>query len=245
MDKPSNYDVILSEFLGTFILSTAISFSSVYTDSQSGNLFAIFAGFFMAITITREISGGHINPGVTLTILLSTEDFESKKKKSRQAVFYVLAQLLGGFVSPILCYLLYNKNMFELSINPSSNSLKALLIEIIGSFIFYTTILIQGDPNAKLNTQEKTLSTLTIGFGLLAGIAASCNISGGGLNPALALGFQLSRSIIFMDIGNLNYTWLYIVGPFIASYLSSLFYHSIQNSFDSEKYGKSHEITQN
>ena len=223
MDKPSNYDVILSEFLGTFILSTAISFSSVYTDSQSGNLFAIFAGFFMAITITREISGGHINPGVTLTILLSTEDF----------------------VSPILCYLLYNKNMFELSINPSSNSLKALLIEIIGSFIFYTTILIQGDPNAKLNTQEKTLSTLTIGFGLLAGIAASCNISGGGLNPALALGFQLSRSIIFMDIGNLNYTWLYIVGPFIASYLSSLFYHSIQNSFDSEKYGKSHEITQN
>ena len=135
--------------------------------------------------------------------------------------------------------------MFELSINPSSNSLKALLIEIIGSFIFYTTILIQGDPNAKLNTQEKTLSTLTIGFGLLAGIAASCNISGGGLNPALALGFQLSRSIIFMDIGNLNYTWLYIVGPFIASYLSSLFYHSIQNSFDSEKYGKSHEITQN
>lgn len=224
MDKPSNLEIFLSETLGTLILSSAISFSASYSVGQQGNLFGIFAGFFLAVTVTREISGGHLNPGVTLTVLLSSEG-ESRKKILSNSLNYILAQLLGGLIGPLLCFFLYNQHLFQLTVNMKSNFLSAFLVEIIGSFIFYTAILIQG--GAKLNPNEKTLSTLTIALGLLAGIAVSCNISGGGLNPALAIGFQLSRCLILGSFSELKYLWLYIIGPLIGSYLSSTFYHIV------------------
>jgi glycerol uptake facilitator-like aquaporin len=232
MDKPSHLEIFLSESIGTFILASAINFSASYYSGQAGNLFAIFAGFFLAVTVTREISGGHINPGVSLTVLLSSEE-EARKKNIHNILYYILAQLLGAFTAPILSYLLYNQNMFKLDISNSSTSFNAFLIEIIGSIIFYTAILIQGGQ--KFGDNEKTLSTLTVAFGLLAGIAVSCNISGGGLNPAIAIGFQLSRCIVMGDLSELSHTWLYVFGPLIASYLSSSLYHYIYNHQRSDK----------
>lgn len=51
----------LAEFLGTFILLTAILLT--------GNPLFIAAGFLAAITITGGISGGHINPAVSLAMV--------------------------------------------------------------------------------------------------------------------------------------------------------------------------------
>jgi glycerol uptake facilitator-like aquaporin len=237
MEKPSDFNIFLSETLGTFILSCAISFSASYSVGQQGNIFAIFAGFFLAVTVTREISGGHLNPGVTLTFILSA-DSHHRRKLIHQSFYYILGQLLGALLAPTLCNLLYNENMFKLEVNMKSNSLSAFLVEIVGSIIFYTAILIQ--CGAKLNPNEKTFSTLTIALGLLAGIAVSGNISGGGLNPAIAIGFQLSRAILYGSFLELRYSWLYILGPLIASYISAILYQSIyenkqENTFKDNK----------
>ena len=60
---------VFAEFLGTFILAASIEFMTEYDqDVQSNLVIAILAGFFIAITLTREISGGHINPAVTFTV---------------------------------------------------------------------------------------------------------------------------------------------------------------------------------
>lgn len=52
---------MISEFVGTFILVLAIL--------VSGQPMYIAAAFFAAITIAGGVSGGHLNPAVSLTML--------------------------------------------------------------------------------------------------------------------------------------------------------------------------------
>ena len=71
---------VLMEFIGTFILSAGINFSTLYKNtgngliSQEGQPILLFLAFFSAITITRSISGGHINPAVTIAFYFSKQE---------------------------------------------------------------------------------------------------------------------------------------------------------------------------
>jgi aquaporin Z len=69
----------LSEFLGTAILLSSIAFS--------GQTLVIVVAFALAIYVTGPISGGHINPAVTLWAYLSN------KIRAGQAIHHVLGQL--------------------------------------------------------------------------------------------------------------------------------------------------------
>ena len=87
---------VLMEFIGTFILSAGINFSTLYKNtgngliSQEGQPILLFLAFFSAITITRSISGGHINPAVTIAFYFSKQ--EEKSNETSMAIFYFLDQ---------------------------------------------------------------------------------------------------------------------------------------------------------
>ncbi len=71
-----------SEFFGTALLLSAIAFS--------GQTMVIVITFLIAVYITGPISGGHMNPAVTLWAYLSNKIGYSR------AVMHVLAQLLAA-----------------------------------------------------------------------------------------------------------------------------------------------------
>ena len=80
--------IFAGEFIGTFILVSAILFS--------GNPFVITAAFLAAISIVGSLSGGHINPVVTIVSFL-------KGSVTMTSVpIYFVAQLMGGLLAYFL-----------------------------------------------------------------------------------------------------------------------------------------------
>jgi glycerol uptake facilitator-like aquaporin len=75
----------LAEFLGTLFF--------VYIILATGNPLAIGAALALAILVTKDISGGHINPAVTITMA------SAGKLNVNEILPYVLAQVFGGLVA--------------------------------------------------------------------------------------------------------------------------------------------------
>lgn len=85
---------ILSELLGTFILVSIILI--VTSDKQYNNYHTSFAiGFALAVAIilTGHISGGHLNPVVSLVMFLNN------KIKMSKFIQYVIGQSIGGVLA--------------------------------------------------------------------------------------------------------------------------------------------------
>jgi glycerol uptake facilitator-like aquaporin len=75
----------LAEFLGTGFF--------VYVILATGSPLAIGAALALIILITAEVSGGHINPAVSLVMA------SIGKIDTSELIPYMLAQLLGGLVA--------------------------------------------------------------------------------------------------------------------------------------------------
>jgi aquaporin Z len=75
----------LVEFLGTLFF--------VYIILATGNPLAIGAALALAILVTSDISGGHINPAVTITMAAAG------KLPTTEIVPYCVSQILGGLVA--------------------------------------------------------------------------------------------------------------------------------------------------
>ena len=75
----------LAEFLG------AVFF--IYIILATGNPLAIGAALALAILVTAPISGGHINPAVTITMAAAG------KIPSVEIIPYCVSQILGGLVA--------------------------------------------------------------------------------------------------------------------------------------------------
>ena len=93
----------LAEFLGTFVLVFGGVGSAVLAGSHigyAGVAFAFGLSLLAMVYTIGPISGCHINPAVTLGVLLA------KRIGSRDAVMYVVAQIFGAIVASALILLI-------------------------------------------------------------------------------------------------------------------------------------------
>ena len=75
----------LVEFLGSLLF--------VYVILATGNPLAIGAALSLVILLTKDISGGHINPAVTIAMV------SAGKIQTNELIPYVMAQVLGALVA--------------------------------------------------------------------------------------------------------------------------------------------------
>ena len=75
----------LVEFLGSIFF--------IYVVLATGNALAIGAALALIILLTKNISGGHINPAITITMAAAGQI------ANVEIIPYCIAQILGGLVA--------------------------------------------------------------------------------------------------------------------------------------------------
>lgn len=102
----SRYQEFMAELLGTmFILLFGNGVNAMFVLFNLGGYtnitFGWGLGVFLGILVSNRITGAHLNPAVTLALIV-TKRFPLKK-----APLYMSAQMLGGFLGAAIVYLFY------------------------------------------------------------------------------------------------------------------------------------------
>jgi glycerol uptake facilitator-like aquaporin len=166
---------LIVEFLGATLfliaLSASISHSLVVPE------LAIAATFGLALLITSSISGGHLNPVVSLY-------FYSRKALSlKDFLLYVAAQIGGAFFGTFIGMQLWGKDVRPLNLG-SAPDISVLLGEWVatGGLVFLFGYLVA--------TKRANLIPMTAAIWIFS--AASFTQSGSQANPAVSLALILN-----------------------------------------------------
>ncbi len=226
----------VAEFIGTMTLvilgcGTAML---VGCDSAAGCGYILTALAFgltivaMAYSI-GNISGCHINPAVSLGVLLtggmSVKDF----------CCYVIAQCLGAFAgSGILAAIFELGGVTDKTGGMGTNGLgqinesiaAGLITEIVLTCIFVIAIL--GVTSAKAN--HGSFGGLVIGLTLVVVHILGIGLTGTSVNPARSLGPAIMNAIVNNNTDALACVWVFIVGPLVGAAIAAGVYKFLENS---------------
>lgn len=171
---------LICEFVGAFFLSFTVGMN-VLTGSPAPAL-SIAAMLAVAVYAVGPISGAHINPAVTIAVLLCGGD-ERGLAGVREGIYYVAAQLLGGIFGGLV-YCMTLSASFPLEPGSRYSWGVAAISELIFTFLLCIVML----SVTSRQTPAGDAYGLAVGACALIGGTAVGAISGAPLNPAIAFG---------------------------------------------------------
>jgi glycerol uptake facilitator protein len=243
------------ETLGTFMLvlfgcgSVAVS---VLFNAHSGLMQIALAwgiGVTLSIYLTRHLSCAHLNPAVTIAMVIS------KRMKAKKLPVYITAQFLGAFLAGLAIYLLFSPSIlaFENTHNiirgsaesvqtakmfgeyytaPGSTSVVSLTLaigaEAFGTFLLILMIFALTE-GCNVGRPNEALAPLFIGLTVSSIICLIAPLTQAGLNPARDFGPRMVawifgwKSAAYPDQSG-GFFLVYILGPIIGAMLASLFF---------------------
>ena len=227
----------IAEFIGTAVLvilgcGTAML---VGCNAAHGGGYVLTALAFGLVIVgmaycVGNISGCHINPAVSLGVLLSggmsVKDF----------VGYVVSQCLGALAGAgVLAAIFGLGNVTDMTGGFGSNGLAGvngsavagLIVEVVLTFIFVMTIL--GVTSKKAG--HGSFGGLVIGLTLTLVHILGIGLTGTSVNPARSIG----PAIVAAINGNtapIADVWVFIVGPLAGAALAAVVYKFLEKSKD-------------
>ena len=224
---------LIAECIGTCVLVVCGCGTAMLVgcDAASGGGYILTALAFgltivaMAYSI-GNISGCHINPAVSLGVLM-TGGMEVK-----EFVQYVIAQCVGALVgSGILAAIFGLGDVTDKTGGFGSNGLAGvngsfiagLLVEIVLTFIFVLAIL--GVTSKKAN--HGSFGGLVIGLSLVLVHILGIGLTGTSVNPARSLGPAIVAAITG-NVDALVCVWVFIVGPLVGAALAAMTYKYLE-----------------
>jgi aquaporin Z len=181
-----NTRALAAEFIGTFVLAFLVFLSiTLGLPIETPVVAGLTLGFF--VYAVGSVSGAHLNPAVTVGLLAVG------KIKPRDAVGYVIVQMLAGFAALAIGQLLLGGGTQMLG----DDDVFIVFSEGLGAFI-----LLLGISAVAHGRVSAEASGLTIGSALTLGILAASAGSYGVLNPAVAIAVgTLSVSYLAAPVG--------------------------------------------
>ncbi len=216
-DRPLYKDVLL-EYVGTLIfvyISLAGVNQSILTQQSQLHVSICFAlGLTSGIVLARE-SGAHLNPAVTLTTYATSRKFSSSRM-----IWYIIAQLLGGFTAAFIVFSVYYSwiekldeynfiGAFGTQRNPNNSLFASVIDQFIGSALLMFSILVTPASEFKPLIIGVTLGAL----GLFQGTNGFAFNLARDFAPRLASAFVFG-SKVFTSYD--NWFWVPMVVPFFG-----------------------------
>ncbi|WP_327313726.1 MIP/aquaporin family protein [Streptomyces sp. NBC_01235] len=246
----SNGNIFVGEVIGTAILilfgaGVCAAVTLRYSKARASGWvviafgwgFGVLAGAYTA----APLSGGHLNPAVTLGIAVDTGEWG-------KVWVYLLGQLVGAILGAVLAYLVYLAQ-FQANVQQKGttegvaeeptptlgifstipeirNPVANLITEIIATIALVLPILAFGLTKGlgESGTTVLIVSLLVVGIGLSLG-----GPTGYAINPARDLGPRIVHT--FLPIPNKGtsdwgYAWIPVVGPLVGGALAGLLYNA-------------------
>ena len=242
-----NIDPYIAEFIGTFILLLLgegvvanVNLKKTIAEGQTPWVLITSAwGFsvFVAVLITSQFSGAHLNPAVTIGLAVA------EKFSWTLVPGYLISQLLGAMMGSWICYITYIDHYKVTSdedsvrstfcTGPAIRNLKNnFFSEFIGTFVLVFGVLFIAIPNIEIDGLEVSsfglgaLEALPVGI-LVWVIGLSLGgTTGYAINPARDFGPRIVYQLIPRKNkdADWSYAWIPILGPFTGGVVAGFIY---------------------
>jgi MIP family channel proteins len=212
-----------AEAIGTFVLiysGTAVAVAALLNAPVAGpayNSVATPLAFGLALLVVvasiGHVSGGHVNPAVTLG-LAATGKFPW-----RYVPAYLLAQLTGALLGALATWATFgtdgrtDAHLATTTPGAGVGAVQGLVVEALVTFVLvFVVVSVATDDRV-----PTSLAPIAVGAALTVAVFVAGPVTGGAVNPVRALGPAL------VD-GQLPNIWIYIVGPLLGGITAALVY---------------------
>jgi glycerol uptake facilitator protein len=235
------------EFLGTMILiilgnGVVANVNLSKTHSFGAGWIVITCGWsmavFVAVLVTADMSGAHLNPAVTLGLAFSGL-FDWIKVAP-----FIICQILGAMTGAFIVYIFF-KNHFRITETPGIKKAcfctapairdfrNNFFSELVGTFLLILAVLLISLPQL----EYVSLGSSKVGMGSLGALPValvvfSIGLSLGGttgyaINPARDFGPRIVHTLLPIknkDNNDWQYAWIPIAGPVVGAGLAAAVY---------------------
>jgi MIP family channel proteins len=212
---------LVAELIGTFYLVFAGAGAAALNHYLQGGVglvgIALANGLALGtgVSATMNISGGNLNPAVTVAL------WSIGKLRGRLALLYIVAQLMGASIAVGLVRLSFPAAEFaavhggEPGLGAGITPLQGALLEAVMTFLLVSSAFLTAVDHRAPHVGGYGIG-ITVVFDVLVGGA----LTGAAMNPARSFGPALIS-------GFWSNEWVYWVGPIIGGLVSALIYNLI------------------
>ncbi len=169
----------------------------------------------IAISCTMGVSGGHLNPAVTIGLL------SVKRISPRDAAVYLVMQLAAALLAVSVVRLLLPSSLGDLAgwgtpaLSPRVTFGQGIMIEALLTFFLVSAVM--GTIVAK---NAPRIAGFGVGLTLIFAILVGGPLTGAALNPARAFGPALIS-------GNMTAQAVYWIGPLLGGVIAALLWEHV------------------
>lgn len=217
--------VVLAEFFGTFIfLWVAFVIAQIANQdptipgpgegSDPMQLIMISFGFgfgvMMSVFMFFRVSGGNLNPAVTLTLVLA------RAVHPVRGIMMMISQMIAGMAAAgAASAMTPGPIAFANALGGGCSKSRAVFLEAFGTCILCLTVLMM----AVEKSRATFMAPFVIGISLMLAHLVCVYYTGAGLNPARSFGpCVAARSFP-------NYHYVYWLGPILGSVIAALIWY--------------------
>ena len=205
----------LAELVGTFVLTFLGCGAAVSLNCGADTASVVGTAVAFGLTVVAMayaiggISGCHINPAITLGVLLSG------RMSGKDACGYIVGQVIGAILAAAALYLFVTTSpgLAEGTTTGANacaaGQLNGFIVECFLTFIFVLVVL---GATSKTNGATNNFAGLAIGLALILIHLVGIHYTGTSVNPARSIGPAL-----FEGGQALTDLWVFIVAPLVGA----------------------------